>query len=54
MPITEAHRRELDERGFVRLEGFIAPERRQRLADRLQALFDAEGGEGAGSSGFLK
>jgi len=43
MPITEAHRRELDERGFVRLEGFIAPERRQRLADRLQALFDAEG-----------
>ena len=43
MPIPEAHRRELDERGFVRLEGFITPERRQRLADRLQALFDAEG-----------
>lgn len=43
MPISQAHRRELDERGFVRLEGFIVPERRQRLADRIQALFDAEG-----------
>ena len=47
MPIREAHRLELDERGFVRLEGFIAPERRQRLKGRIQALFDAEG-EGAG------
>ena len=47
MPIREEHRRELDERGFVRLEGFIAPERRQRLFDRIQALFDAEG-ESAG------
>jgi hypothetical protein len=43
MPILEAHRRELADRGFVRLGGFIAPERRQRLADRIQALFDAEG-----------
>jgi hypothetical protein len=47
MPIPDAHRHELDERGFVRLEGFIAPQRRQRLADRIQALFDAEG-ESAG------
>jgi ectoine hydroxylase-related dioxygenase (phytanoyl-CoA dioxygenase family) len=47
MPISEAHRRELDERGFVRLEGFMAPERRQRLQGAIQALFDAEG-EGAG------
>ena len=47
MPIREEHRRELDERGFVRLEGFIVPERRQRLFDRIQALFDAEG-ESAG------
>jgi hypothetical protein len=43
MPIGDAHRHELDERGFVRLEGFIAPERRRRLTDRIQALFDAEG-----------
>jgi len=48
MPIREAHRRELDEQGFVRLEGFFAPDRRQRLADRLEALFDAEG-ESAGA-----
>ena len=47
MAIREAHRLELDERGFVRLEAFIAPERRQRLKGRIQALFDAEG-EGAG------
>jgi ectoine hydroxylase-related dioxygenase (phytanoyl-CoA dioxygenase family) len=43
MPIDEAHRRELDERGFVRLAAFIDPERRRRLAARIQALFDAEG-----------
>ncbi len=48
MPISEAHRRELDDQGFVRLEGFIAPERRQRLADRIQALFDAEGDRAGG------
>jgi hypothetical protein len=47
MPVREAHRRELDERGFVRLEGFIARERRHRLMGRIQALFDAEG-ESAG------
>ena len=43
MPIPEAHRRLLDEQGFVRLEGFFAPLRRQRLVDRLDALFAAEG-----------
>lgn len=43
MPIPEAHARELDKRGFVRLAGFIAPERRQRLVERIQALFEAEG-----------
>ena len=48
MPIREAHRRALDERGFVRLEGFIAPERRQRLAERLEALYDAEGASAGG------
>jgi hypothetical protein len=47
MPIRGAHGHELDERGFVRLEGFIAKERRQRLEGRIQALFDSEG-ESAG------
>jgi hypothetical protein len=47
MPIGEAQRRELDERGFVRLGGFISPERRERLKDRLLALFESEG-EAAG------
>jgi len=48
MPIREAHRRELDERGFVRLEGFIAPERRRRLEGRIQALYAAEGQSAGG------
>ena len=33
----------LDEEGYVKLEGFIAPARRQRLADRIEALFASEG-----------
>jgi len=41
--VTAADRRLLDERGYVKLDGFIAPERRQRLADRIEALFAAEG-----------
>ena len=48
MPIGEAHRRELDERGFVRLDGLMAPERRQRLQGAIQALFDAEGEDAGG------
>lgn len=48
MPIREEHRRLLDERGFVTLEGFIAPGLRQRLQDRIEALFAAEG-EAAGA-----
>lgn len=46
-PLPETHRRLLDEQGFVRLEGFIAPARRQALVDRLEALLAAEG-DGAG------
>ena len=41
--IPTAHARLLDEEGYVRLEGFIAPDRRRRLAERIDALFDAEG-----------
>jgi hypothetical protein len=48
MPIPIAHARRLDEDGYVRLEGFIAPERRRRLVDRIDALFAAEG-EAAGA-----
>jgi len=40
---SEDHRRRLEETGFVKLDGFIAPARRQRLVDRIEALFDAEG-----------
>ena len=43
MPIPIAHARTLDEDGYVHLEGFIAPERRRRLVDRIDALFAAEG-----------
>jgi hypothetical protein len=42
-PPREEHRRRLDEEGYVKLEGFIAPARGRRLADRIEALFDAEG-----------
>jgi ectoine hydroxylase-related dioxygenase (phytanoyl-CoA dioxygenase family) len=40
--------RQLDDRGWVRLDGLLAPERRMRLAAWIEALFAAEG-EGAGS-----
>jgi hypothetical protein len=43
MSIPTAHARHLDEGGWVRLEGFIAPDRRRRLVDRIDALFAAEG-----------
>jgi phytanoyl-CoA dioxygenase PhyH len=43
MSIPQDHRRQLDEQGYVRIPGFIAPERRQRLVDRIDALFAAEG-----------
>jgi len=36
-------RRRLDETGYARLSGFIAPERRERLVSRIDALFDSEG-----------
>ena len=48
MGIPQEHRRELDERGFVRLPGFIAPARRQRLVDRIEALFAEEGDHAGG------
>ncbi len=48
MAIAEDARRLLDERGWIGLEAFIGDARRQRLADRIDALF-AEEGEGAGS-----
>jgi ectoine hydroxylase-related dioxygenase (phytanoyl-CoA dioxygenase family) len=48
MGIPDDHRRQLDERGFVRLPGFIAPARRQRLVDRIEALFAEEGDHAGG------
>lgn len=39
---------ELDERGFTKIDGLLSPDRRQRLVDRLEALF-AEEGDAAGS-----
>ena len=47
-PIPIAHARGLDEDGYVRLEGFIAPDRRRRLVERIDALFASEG-EAAGA-----
>ena len=41
VPATQARR--LDEDGYVRLEGFIAPDRHRRLVERIDALFAAEG-----------
>jgi ectoine hydroxylase-related dioxygenase (phytanoyl-CoA dioxygenase family) len=41
VPATQARR--LDEDGYVRLEGFIAPDRRRRLVECIDALFAAEG-----------
>jgi hypothetical protein len=46
IPIVDA--RQLDEEGWVRLEGFIAPDLRRRLTERIDALFAAEG-EAAGA-----
>jgi ectoine hydroxylase-related dioxygenase (phytanoyl-CoA dioxygenase family) len=46
IPIVDA--RQLDEEGWVRLEGFIAPDVRRRLTERIDALFAAEG-EAAGA-----
>jgi hypothetical protein len=41
--IPLAHARRLDEEGYVRLEGFIAPDRRRHLVETIDALFAAEG-----------
>ena len=46
IPIVDA--RQLDEEGWVRLEGFIPPDLRRRLTERIDALFAAEG-EAAGA-----
>ena len=46
--IPVAHARRLDEEGYVRLDGFIAPARHRRIVERIDALF-AEEGETAGS-----
>jgi len=43
MPIPIAHARRLDEEGYVRLDGFIAPARHRRIVERIDALFAAEG-----------
>ena len=48
MTVSEAHRWRLDERGWVTLEAAIAPALRERLIERIEALFAAEG-ERAGS-----
>jgi hypothetical protein len=48
MPIPIAHARRLDEEGYVRLDGFIAPGRHRRMVERIDALF-AEEGETAGT-----
>jgi hypothetical protein len=48
MTIPIAHARRLDEEGYVRLDGFIAPGRHRRIVERIDALF-AEEGETAGS-----
>lgn len=42
------HRRLLDEQGWLKLDGFVSAFRRDRLVDRIEALFAAEG-ESAGS-----
>jgi hypothetical protein len=46
--IPADHRDRLDRLGYLKLEGFIAPDLRQRLVERIQALLVAEG-ERAGS-----
>jgi ectoine hydroxylase-related dioxygenase (phytanoyl-CoA dioxygenase family) len=46
--LGERHRRELDELGYTVFEGFMTPEFHRALADRIEALFEAEG-ENAGA-----
>jgi hypothetical protein len=46
--IPERHRRQLDELGYVKLDGFVGAERLSGLVDRIEALF-AEEGEAAGA-----
>src|SRR5947199_120574 len=46
--IPAEHARALDERGYLRLPGFMPPGLRDELCARLEALFAAEG-DGAGS-----
>ena len=41
--VPAAHARQLDDDGYVRLEGFIAEDRRRRLVETIDALFAAEG-----------
>jgi hypothetical protein len=48
MTLDDEARRGLDEEGYVRLEAFIAPARRRRITERIDALF-AEEGEQAGA-----
>src|SRR5262245_42602005 len=48
MTIPADHRRRLDDEGYVRLDGFIVPPRRERLVERIDALFRDEG-EAAGA-----
>jgi len=43
LAVPAVHARRLDEDGYVRLEGFISPDRRRRLVERIDALFAAEG-----------
>jgi hypothetical protein len=43
MEIAEASRRQLDEQGFVKLEGHLDRPRRERLVARLHALYEGEG-----------
>lgn len=48
VPATETAidlRRALDERGWVKLEGVLSSERRDRLVERIEALFAEEGAQ---------
>ena len=48
MPVTDVHRRQLHEQGWTTLPGFLDAARRRRLADRIEALFAAEGASAGG------
>ena len=41
--LADERRCTLDERGFVKLDGFIVPERRRLLVERIEELFAREG-----------